>query len=141
MSQYPCCLCGHRSVGKLTNGYVSWYFPDEHRWCFYTRWCTDHFMDDVLPIIQHHKELGDTAESVCIVCGEETGSPQQTFLTLYPPKREQFDYAFTTCPECFEEFRNKLALNGKFVPDRGGKDGAQAWAPSMSESRWAQVEL
>jgi hypothetical protein len=141
MSQFPCCRCGKKADGKLANGYVSWYFPEDHRWCYYTRWCTPDFMEDILPIIAHHKELGEMQESQCILCSAEVAEPMQTFLTLYPPKQEQKDYTFTTCTDCFETFRNNLAQGGKFVKDRGARDGAQNGAPSTTESVWAQVEL
>jgi len=141
MSQFPCCRHGKKAAGKLANGYVSWYWPEDTRWCFYTRWCTDCFMEDIFPIIGHHRELGETSEAFCLVCSEPVESAQQTFLTLYPPKQEQKDYAFSTCNGCFEEFRNNLARGGKIVKDRGAKDGAQNGAPSTTESAWAQVEL
>lgn len=141
MSHFPCCRHGKKTDGKLTNAYVSWYFPEDKRWCYYTRWCTDCFMEDIYPAIKHLKELGEQSESICIVTGEELEAPLFTYMTLFPPKQEQKEYQFATCPDCFEEFRNNLARGGKLIPDRGARDGAQAQAPSTTDTAWAEIEL
>jgi hypothetical protein len=85
--------------------------------------------------------MGDNAESHCVVDLEPTEHPEQTFMSLFPPKREQVDYTFTTCADCFADFRNNLAQGGKFVADRGARVGAQAGAPTLTEDRWAEIEL
>jgi hypothetical protein len=141
MSQFPCCRHGAKVGGKLTNAYVSWYFPADKRQCFYTRWCTDCFIGEIYPIIKQLKEMGAESESHCIVDLQPTDTPQQTFMSLFPPKREQVDYTFVTCQDCFADFRNNLASGGKYVTDRGAGVGAQDGAPTITEDRWAEVEL
>ena len=141
MSQFPCCRHGAKVGGKLTNAYVSWYFPADQRQCFYTRWCTDCFMQDVYPIISQLRAMGETGETHCVVDLQLTDTPQQTFMSLFPPKREQVDYTFITCQECFADFRTNLAQGGKYIADRGARVGAQAQAPTLTDDRWVELEL
>jgi hypothetical protein len=141
MSVFPCCRHGKRADGKLCNAYVSWYFPEDKRWCYYTRWCKDCFEEAILPIIAHNRELGEASETTCIVCSDPVENGAQTFMSLFPPKQPQHDYAFTTCESCFTDFRSELAKGGKLQLERGVGVGAQTQAPTIISDGWAELEL
>jgi hypothetical protein len=101
----------------------------------------DCFTADILPAITQVKSLNGTAESTCVTCLAHVESGNQTFLTFFPPKREPVDYFFVNCDDCWEEFRNNLAEGGRLIEDRALRVGAQAQAPTMTDSAWASLDL
>jgi hypothetical protein len=145
MAIYPCSreLDARPKAGKYANAYVSWFVDSEQRVCFYTRWCSSCFQSDVYPLISDLKARGELAESICAMCGESIdGTPSQVFLHLFPPKREQVDYVFAVCPtDCLAAFSTELSRGGKLQPDRNGRVGAAAAAPTGTGSAWDSLDL
>lgn len=141
MPRRRCSRCGERLKGKPANGYVSYYVGDD-RTTFYTSWSVGCFRDDIYPVIERSNANDSRDIPCCVLCGEAIeGDPEQIFLTLFPPKREQVDYEFAVCPSgCFETLRVELAKGGTFRPDRTRRDGAQAQAPSTDDV-WAGMDL
>lgn len=137
-----CCRCGNQVKGKMANGYVSWYVGDD-RSTFYTRWSLDCFADAIYPVIEANIDAEAKGGSLCVVCGTAIeGEPELVYLTLFPPKQDQVDYEFEVCPdECWEKLRNELSLGGEFRADRSGRVGAQAQAPTPTESAWSSFKL
>jgi len=108
-----CCRCGAAVKAKMCNAYVSWYVGDD-RTTYYTRWSIDCFADAIMPVIETSKEADANGGGICIVCGEKIeGDPEIVFMTLFPPKLDQVDYEFETCPtECWPKLRHEPALRG-----------------------------
>jgi RNase P subunit RPR2 len=126
MSFYPCSNCGQRANGKLATLYVNWFNEDESRSAWRLRYCVaclTMFMGE----LQGGRSAASQLLTVCPKCGTDASENLSgVFLTIYPPKSEQREYALTTCLSCASELRKRFTETGERLPDRNAVAAATA---------------
>lgn len=136
MSFFPCSNCGQRAVGKLAAVYANWFNSDETRAAYRTRLCAPCLID-----LMGSLKAGESADSsvltACPMCGSDASQNLSgVYLTIYPPKQPEREYALTTCVSCAAKLHSFFNDHGDALGDRAAGAAAPASAPS---SAWADV--
>lgn len=137
MSFYPCSMCGQRTKGRLAAVYSNWFNESEEREAWRQRLCVDCLME-MMAGLKNGASSDSGSLTVCPSCG--TDSSQNLFgiyLTIYPPKQSEREYALTMCAPCAELLRSRLQTGA----DRLGDRGVGAAAPTtLPNSAWDKVQ-
>lgn len=136
MSFYPCSNCGQRVPGKLATVYSNWFEGEGNRVAWRQRLCVD-----CLTGLMGSLKAGDSADSslltVCPMCGKDSSQDLSgIFLTIYPPKQSEREYALTTCVSCADSLQKLLQTGADPLRDRSAGAAAPADAP---QSAWSQI--
>lgn len=139
MSVYPCSTCGRRVRGKLVTMYNAWFDPEGGRVCFRQRRCVD-----CLTTLMEPLRDGLSAESshvvACPICSRDASeSLRPTFLTIFPPKQPEREYALPTCESCAASLREQLQVGGDLMPDRGATPGGLGPQASPEAPDWGAI--
>src|SRR5690242_17899887 len=136
VSFLPCTFCGQRDRGKLAGIYAYWYESDESRTAYKCRSCVACLMD-LLGSLKASASSESSSVCVCPMCGEDASTNLSgVFLTIYPPKQPEREYALTTDTSCANSLRARLSV-GERLPDR---NSAGAAAPALnSSSAWSDI--
>jgi len=136
VSFFPCTNCGQRDRGKLAGVYAYWYASESEREAYRCRFCAQCLID-----LMGSLKAGESADSsiltACPMCGTDSSANLSgIFLTVYPPKQPEREYALTMCASCAAQLQTIFA-QGDRLADRGGA-GAAAPAQSAASS-WDSV--
>jgi|SRR5689334_18807119 len=136
VSFLPCTFCGQRERGKLAGLYAYWYETDESRTAYKCRSCVV-CLTDLLGSLKASVSNDSLYVSACPMCGTDASQNLSgVFLTIYPPKQPEREYALTTCTSCANSLRARLSM-GEKLADR---NSAGAAAPALnSSSAWSDV--
>jgi hypothetical protein len=136
VSFFPCSQCGQRAVGKLAAVYANWFNENEEREAWRKRLCVG-CLTGLMGSLQASRDITNSNLTVCPACGEDASQTLSgIFLTIYPPKQSEREYALTMCGSCADGLR-EILRNGA---DRLGDRGVGAAAPTTTPSSvWDQV--
>lgn len=135
VSFLPCTQCGQRERGKLAGIYVYWY-EGEERVAWKCRYCV-HCLMDLLACLKASTTSESASLTICPSCGSDASVDLSgVFLTIYPPKQPEREYALTTCTSCANLLHERFVLGEQLVD----RNGAGAAAPAQNlQSEWSQV--
>lgn len=137
MSFYPCSECGQRANGKLATVYANWFGEGDVRVAWRKRYCVG-CLTPLLASLKGGASADSSHLTVCPVCGEDASQNLSgIFLTIYPPKQPEREYALTTCESCAALLRQQLQTGGDRLPDRSVGAAAPTATP---ESEWSRIE-
>jgi hypothetical protein len=136
VSFLPCTKCGQRERGKLAGIYAYWYAEDESRSAWRLRYCVV-CLTELLASLKNGVSADSSLLTVCPMCGTDSSTNLSgIFLTIYPPKQPEREYALTTCVSCAEKLQTSFAM-GDPLQDR---NNAGAAAPAnASSAAWANL--
>jgi len=136
VSFQPCTQCGQRERGKLAGVYAYWYEDDERRTAYRCRYCAACLIQ-LLGSLKNGASADSSLLTVCPMCASDSSTNLDgIFLTIYPPKQPEREYALTTCVSCAAKLHS-IFQAGEPLADRVGA-GAAALANGPS-SAWADV--
>lgn len=136
MSFFPCSHCGQRAVGKLAALYANWFKEDESRAAFRTRYCVP-CLTELMGSLKNGSSGDSGSLTVCPSCGTDSSQTLSgVYLTIYPPKQPEREYALTTCLSCAELLHQRFESEGDKLGDRTVGAAAPTSAPSAA---WDQV--
>ena len=136
VSFLPCTNCGQRENGKLAGLYAYWYESDESRKAFRCRYCV-HCLTNLLVSLKGGVSADSSLLTACPVCGTDSSMDLSgIFLTIYPPKQPEREYALTTCTSCATGL-HELFAKGDQMPDRNSAGAAAPASPSQQQ--WAEI--
>jgi hypothetical protein len=136
VSFLPCTNCGQRERGKLAGLYAYWYESDEQRVAYRCRCCVD-CLTTLMGSLKNGASADSSLLTVCPMCGSDSSQNLSgIFLTIYPPKQSEREYALTTCVSCAGQLQT-FFVKGDKLSDRNG--GAGAAAPAGNDSGWASI--
>lgn len=135
VSFYPCSNCGQRPPGKLATVYANW-FEGEKRAAWRNRLCVG-----CLTTLMGSLKGGESGDSsiltVCPMCGVDAAPTLNgIYLTVYPPKQSEREYALTTCASCAASLQKLLSERGDALGDRSVGAAAPTDSPS---SAWSSI--
>ncbi len=135
MSYFPCSNCGQRVVGKLASIYANW-FEGEEREAWRTRLCAS-CLTDLMGSLKAGESADSSMLTVCPMCGKDSSQNLSgVYLTIYPPKQPEREYALTTCGSCAITLRQLFTRAGDKLPNRN----AGAAAPAQPQhSEWSSI--
>jgi hypothetical protein len=136
MSFLPCSNCGQRPQGKLAAAYAWWFDENGERESWRNRFCAV-----CLTTLLGSLKSGASADSpdltACPMCGcDSSAELNGVWLTIYPPKQPEREYALPMCASCAASLRHTLSENGERMGDRNARAAALADSPA---SDWAQI--
>ena len=136
MSFFPCSHCGQRAVGKLAAVYANWFNSEEQREAWRTRLCVA-CLTDLMGALKNAQYSDSGSLTVCPMCGEDSSQNLSgVYLTIYPPKQSEREYALTTCEPCAASLKLRLQEHADRLGDRGVGAAAPTTPPS---SAWDSV--
>jgi len=136
VSFFPCSKCGQRAVGKLAAIYANWFNDDGGREAWRQRLCVG-CLTDLMADLRKGQSSDCGSLTVCPMCGEDSSQNLSgVYLTIYPPKQPEREYALTTCAPCAELLRSRLV----HMADKLGDRSVGAAAPTNPpKSEWDSV--
>jgi RNase P subunit RPR2 len=136
VSFFPCSHCGQRAVGKLAAIYANWFEEDESRAAFRTRYCVA-CLTDLMAGLKNGLSTDSGLLTVCPSCGTDSSqSLSGVYLTIYPPKQPEREYALTTCTSCAALLHERFRSEGDKLGDRTVGAAAPTNAPSAA---WSEI--
>jgi hypothetical protein len=124
MSFYPCSMCGQRTKGRLASVYSNWFNDQEEREAYRQRLCVD-CLTELMGGLKNAQLSDSGSLTVCPSCGQDSSDNLfGVYLTIYPPKQPEREYALTMCVPCAELLRLRLETGADKLGDR--KVGAAA---------------
>jgi len=136
VSFLPCSWCGQRERGKLAGVYTYWYEDGEKRVAYRCRSCVV-CLTDLLGSLKASAMADSPNVCVCPSCGKDASTDLfGIFLTVYPPKQPEREYALTTCTSCASSLLERFRM-GELLADR---NSAGAAAPALNAgAAWGEV--
>ena len=136
MSFFPCSFCGQRAVGKLAAIYANWFAEDESRQAYRVRLCVP-CLTELMVGLKNGQSSDSGSLTVCPSCGTDSSQNLDgNYLTIYPPKQPEREYALTTCTSCAALLRSRFTEHGDKLGDRVVGAAAPTTTPS---SAWDSV--
>lgn len=136
MSFFPCSHCGQRAVGKLAAIYANWFAEDDVRQAYRVRYCVP-CLTELLVSLKNGQSSDSGLLTVCPSCGTDSSQNLSgIYLTIYPPKQPEREYALTTCGPCAELLHGRFDNEGDKLGDRGVGAAAPTSAPN---SAWSEI--
>jgi predicted RNA-binding Zn-ribbon protein involved in translation (DUF1610 family) len=136
VSFFPCSECGQRAVGKLAAVYANWFEEDDSRAAYRMRLCVP-CLTRLLAGLKNGNSGDSGALTICPSCGEDSSqSLSGVYLTIYPPKQPEREYALTTCNSCAQLLHQPFVERGDKLGDRTVGAAAPTNAPG---SAWSEI--
>jgi hypothetical protein len=137
MSFFPCSDCGQRERGKLAGVYAYWYEPTGERSAWRKRCCVV-CLTSLMGSLKGGQSADSSILTACPICGEDSSQTLSgVFLTIYPPRQPEREYALTTCGSCSQSLREHLSKNADPLTDRGSVGAAAPTQPRTDD--WSSV--
>ena len=136
VSFFPCSSCGQRAVGKLAAIYANWFAEDDQRQAYRMRLCVE-CLTKLMVELKKHSSGDSGLLTICPLCGEDSSQNLSgVYLTIYPPKQPEREYALTMCSSCAPLLQAPFLERGDKLGDRS----VGAAAPTNATSaEWSQV--
>jgi hypothetical protein len=136
VSFFPCSECGQRAVGKLAAIYANWFTEDDKREAYRMRLCVT-CLTRLMEQLKKHSSGDSGLLTICPLCGEDSSTKLSgVYLTIYPPKQPEREYALTMCNSCAPLLQAPFLERGDKLGDRS----VGAAAPTNAASaEWSQV--
>jgi RNase P subunit RPR2 len=132
MSFFPCSQCGQRERGKLAAVYANWFDDSGDREAWRQRLCVA-CLTDLMGGLKNGTSADSSVLTACPSCGSDASQTLNgIYLTIYPPKQSEREYALTMCGSCGPILRQRLSTNADRLGDRNAGAAAPANAPSAA---------
>lgn len=136
LSFLPCTNCGQQERGKLAGIYAYWYGPEETRVSYKCRLCVG-CLTTLMGSLKNGASADSSLLTVCPMCGSDSSTNLcGIFLTIYPPKQLEREYALTMCVSCGGQLQT-FFMKGQLLPNRESFAGAAA--PAGTSEAWAEI--
>jgi len=136
LSFFPCSICGQRERGKLASVYANWFDKDGDRSAWRQRYCVS-CLTDLMATLKNGTSQGCDGMTCCPMCGKDASQDLSgIYLTIYPPRQPEREYALTTCGTCASTLQAHLQTAADRLGDRSV--GAAAPTPSPNAA-WSEV--
>lgn len=136
MSLAPCQSCGQRAVGKLAAIYAWWFGDEDQRIAWRKRYCVG-CLTTLLASLKSGASPDSPDLTVCPRCGCDSSKELSgIWMTVYPPKQPEREYALPMCVSCAELLRVTLSDGADRMADRSARAAALATTP---DAGWDQV--
>jgi len=136
VSFFPCSECGQRAVGKLAAIYANWFTEDDKREAYRMRLCVT-CLTRLMEQLKKHSSGDSGLLTICPLCGEDSSTNLSgVYLTIYPPKQPEREYALTMCSSCAPLLQAPFLERGDKLGDRPAGAAAPANAAS---AEWSHV--
>lgn len=132
VSFFPCSFCGQRERGKLAAIYANWFESEGERAAWRTRACVA-CLTELMGSLKNGSSGDSSALTVCPSCGTDSSQDLSgVYLTIYPPKQPEREYALTTCSSCAALLHTRFTEHGERLGDRNAGAAAPANSPSAA---------
>lgn len=138
MSFFPCSQCGQRERGKLAALYSNWFDDNGDRQAWRQRYCVA-CLTALMGLLKNGTSQDCESVTCCPMCGKDASQNLSgIYLTIYPPRSQEREYALTTCATCAATLRQHLQTSADKLGDRGIGAAApmQTQGPAWDEVPW-----